>query len=582
MSAPTLEKPVTPTASSSPAPSRRPDGFRAFGWLVCAAVVLLIAYPLVILVADLAGLRDDESVVGDIVDVARSSDALATLRTTVLLVVPAGLVALLVAALLAWLNERTDARIGFLADVTPIIPMFIPPIASAIGWVFLAAPSAGLLNAWVVDAAGLVGLSIDAPFDVFTWKGLFLVYVLDLVPFAYLTMAAGFRNLDPAAEEAARMSGASPLETFRRITLPSLGPSIGGAFLIVMAIGFALFSSPVVIGTRAQIDVLSVEIVQAMTETFPADQARAFGHGLLLLVMVAVAWVLQRRLVRRAGHATVGGKGISSQPTRLGGWRWPARVAMVGYLLVACVLPIVALLIVSMQGFWSGDVDWGSLSLDHYRELLSNPITSEGLRNSVVIGVLCATIGMAAATVVARMVHGEHSRWAGVVEAATRIPAAVPILVLALAFIAAFAGPPFRLAGSTTLLVLAYVAIFFPHAAVNASSAYLQVGPQLREAGQVFGVSEGRAFARIQLPLMTPGVVSGWAFLFVLVAGDVTVASMLAGTGNPVAGFMILDLYTNGTYPPLAALAVTTTLMTTVVVSIALGFARWQRNRISR
>lgn len=306
------------------------------------------------------------------------------------------------------------------------------------------------------------------------------------------------------------------------------------------------------------------------------------GYGLLLLIMVALTWLLQRRLVSRAGHATMGGKGISSQPTQLGRWRWPARVVMLGYLVVACVLPIVALVIVSLQSFWSADIQWGELSLDSYRTLLDNPITSEGLRNSVVIGVVCATVGMALATVVARIVHGEHSRWSGVVEAVTRIPAAVPILVFSLAFIAAFVGEPFRLAGTTLLLVLAYVAIFFPHASVNASSAYLQVGVQLREAGQVFGVSEGRAFRRVLVPLMFPGIVSGWAFLFVLVAGDVTVASMLAGTGNPVAGFMILDLYTNGTYPPLAALAVTTTLMTTVVVSLALGVARWQRNRISR
>ncbi|WP_157571588.1 ABC transporter permease [Nocardioides alkalitolerans] len=579
MSAPTLERPAPAAPPPRGGGRRRPDGFRVLGWVVCAAVCLTILYPIGTILMDVLGLSDEPSIASDVWGEATSAEALGTLGGTVLLVVPAGIVALAIASLLAWINERTDARIGFLADITPVLPMFIPPVAGAIGWVFLAAPSAGLLNGAFEGFFGLFGAEVDGPFDIFTWKGLFFVYVLDLVPFAYITLAAGFRNLDPVAEEAARVSGAGPLETFRRVTMPSLGPSVGGALLIVMAIGFALFSTPVVIGTQARVDVLSIEIVEAMTRSFPADEARALGLGLLLLLMVTIAWLLQRRLVRSGGHATVGGQGLNSQPTRLGPFRHVARAFTVLYLLAATVLPIMALVIVSLERFWTADVPWGDLTLEHYRGLFDNDIVTDALRNSVLVGVACATIGMVLAAIVARMTHGETSRWSGVVEAVTRIPAAVPILVLTLAFISAFVGPPFGLGGTTVLLVLAYTAVFFPHAVVNATSAFVQVGPQLREAGAVFGVSEGRSFRKVLVPLMLPGLTSGWAFLFVLVAGDVTVASLLAGTGNPVAGFVILDLYNTGTYPPLAALAVVTTALTTVVVSIALGLARWQRSR---
>lgn len=582
MSIATVEQPPR-TSAPEPSPARRwPDPFRTFGWLVCAAVCLAILYPIATILMEVLGLRDQPAYAAEIWSEATSPEALGTLWDTVVLVVPAALVALLVASLLAWINERTDARIGFLADVTPILPMFIPPVAAAIGWVFLAAPSAGLLNGAIEGFFGLFGADVDGPLNIFTWKGLFVVYVLDLVPFAYLTLAAGFRNLDPAAEEAARISGAGPLETFRRVTMPSLGPSVGGALLIVVAMGFALFSTPVVIGTQAKVDVLSVQVVEAMTRSFPSDEAKALGHGLLLLLTVTVAWLLQRRLVRGSAHATVGGKGLHAQPARLGPFRPVARVAMVLYLLGATVLPVLALVVVSLENFWSADIPWGSLTLDHYRALFSNDIISDALRNSAVVGIAVATIGMALAAIVARITYGERSRWTGVVETVTRIPAAVPILILSLAFISAFVGPPLSLGGTTLLLVIAYTAIFFPHAVVNASSAFLQIGPQLREAGAVFGVSEGQSFVRVQLPLMLPGLTSGWAFLFVLVAGDVTVASLLAGTGNPVAGFVILDLYNTGTYPPLAALAVVTTVLTTVVVSVALGLARWQRTRTTK
>lgn len=578
----TAPAPVDRARPRRPESRRRVDTFRIFGWLICLVVSLLIVYPLVLVVADTFGLGAHDSMAGEVFGEATSSRGLKVLLTTVLMVVPAGLVALLIAALFAWINERTDARIGLLADITPLVPMFIPPIAAAIGWVLLAAPTAGLMNGWIEGFMGLFGIQVDGPLNIFTWQGLFLVYVLDLVPFAYITMAAGFRNLDPAAEEAARMAGAGPLETFRRIVVPSLGPSIGGALLITMSIGFGLFSTPVVIGTGARIDVLSVEVVKAMTNTFPAQEARALGYGLLLVLLVTVTWLIQRRIVRRAGFATMGGKGLKSNATQLGAWRWPARIVMVGYLVIACLLPIVALLIVSLQGFWSSSVQWSSLTLENYRNVFANPFISQSLANSVMIAAICATVAVVLAAVIARMIHGEPGRWTTAVEAITRIPAAVPILVFSLAFIAAFVGEPFGLAGTMLLLVMAYVVIFFPHAAVNVSSAYLQVGTQLREAGQVFGVSEWRAFLRIFVPLMFPGLVAAWAFFFVLVAGDVTIASILAGPGNPVAGFMILDLYRNGTYPQLGALSVVTTLLTTVVITLALVLARWQRNRISR
>jgi len=42
---------------------------------------------------------------------------------------------------------------------------------------------------------------------------------------------------------------------------------------------------------------------------------------------------------------------------------------------------------------------------------------------------------------------------------------------------------------------------------------------------------------------MVPGMIVGWALLFVLIAGEITASSMLAGTRNPVIGFVVLDLW---------------------------------------
>ena len=116
--------------------------------------------------------------------------------------------------------------------------------------------------------------------------------------------------------------------------------------------------------------------------------------------------------------------------------------------------------------------------------------------------------------------------------------------------------------------------LYTPQSTLTANAALVQVGTQLSEASLVSGAGAGRTFWHIMLPLMTPGLFAGWVMLFVLIAGDITASSMLAGSRNPVAGFVILDLWTNGAFPPLAAFAVIVTIAMTTVVLLSLFITR--------
>jgi iron(III) transport system permease protein len=94
------------------------------------------------------------------------------------------------------------------------------------------------------------------------------------------------------------------------------------------------------------------------------------------------------------------------------------------------------------------------------------------------------------------------------------------------------------------------------------------------EASAVCGASEGRTFLKVVLPLMLPGLIAGWALVFVLMSGEVTASSLLAGIGRPVVGFVILDVWEAGTFGNLAALAGTFAVLNIFVVLIALRLGR--------
>ncbi len=496
---------------------------------------------------------------------------------TLALVVASGLVALAIGSLLAWANERTDARMGPLTDSLPLLPFLLPPVAGAIGWVLLLSPRAGFLNVWLRDLGALIGIESgrSGPFDIFSWYGLVGVFAIYQIPFVFLMVSTGLRNIDSDLEEQARVCGANPLTTLRTVTLPAIRPSLGAAVLLMAWQGFAIFSLPAIIGGPAGIETVSVRMVHVLSFTYPPDTGVAVGLSAILMLFVGGTWYLQTRALRSSRFASVGGKGQHVVRRPLGRWRWPVRGGMILYVVVSSLLPIAALLLVCLNGFWTANVDWGNLGLTAMREsVFDNAGTRRALVNSLRLGVIGATIGMAVAALVAVVVTQSDSRIGRVVDAAIKMPASISNIVLAVGILLLFAAPPFGWSGTVVILLLGYLVLYLPQGSVAADTAAAQVSGELTEASSVAGAGRGRTFRRIQAPLMFPGLIAGWALLFARMAGDLTASAILSGTRNPVVGFRLLEEFTNGSYADVAALATVLVAITVVVIGVMLAWAR--------
>ena len=498
------------------------------------------------------------------------------LLNTVVLVVVGGGIALVIGSVLAWLNERTDARMGVLTDALPLIPFLMPVIAAAAGWVSLGSPRAGMLNAFIRVALDKIGITLETgPFDIFTWYGLIFVYALYLVPYPYLLVSAGLRNLDPSLEEQSRVCGAGLWRTLWRVTMPNVWPNVAGAALIVATIGFAMISAPIIIGTPAGIEVVSVRIVRLLGFSFPPQTAEAVGLSLFVLVALVILWRVQARLLKGGRFATVGGRSPRGRRIELGKWKWPARMLLFGYVFAALVLPVVGLMLVTLNGFWTPHIDWGNLDFDAFRVVLfDNKTTRDALYNSLWLGVGGATIGITISAIISVYAQRTRTRFSSFIDGVVKLPAAVSGLILSVGFILAFAGPPFRLSGTLVLLLMAFIATHMPNGSIAADAAAAQVGNDLLEASHVSGGSYFRTFRRISLPIMLPGLVAGWSLLFVRYAGDIQAAALLSGTGNPVVGYRILEIYEHGSFALMAALAMSLTLVTAFVIVVVFALTR--------
>jgi iron(III) transport system permease protein len=549
--------------------------FRAAALVLVGVLAALVVVPLLTV-----GIREFSGAEGSpFAEIWDSGRLLSVLGSTLLVVVGSTLLATAIGATFAWLNERTNSSLGRISDVVPIVPLLVPSLAGSIGWILLASAGPGFLNVfirWVASWFG-VDMGTEGPLDVFSWYGLVFLYVLYLVPHVYLTVAAALRNLDPALEEASRMSGAGPFRTLRKVTLPAILPSIFSGAMLALVFGLALFSVPILIATPARIDILSVEIVNLTISVYPAQTGQAVAFGIIMTLFIASILFAQARLIKGGRQAMIGGKASRSSRVDLGLWRWPAKVLMLGYLAVTSVLPLLALVVVSLEPFWTARIRPDKFTFASYRSLFSggSGILS-AFRNSILLGVVGATVAMLIAAVVVFACRRLGRSLSRSIQAVTKLPSAFSHVVIGVAFIAVFVGVPFQLQGTLLLLFLGYLVVYLPQATFSAESAMGQIGPPLVEASATCGGSDARTFRKVVLPLLRPGLTAGWVFVFILMAGDVTMSVMLASTSTPVVGFTMIDLYHSGTYPLLAAMGVIITVVSGAVVIPVLVLSRGQ------
>jgi iron(III) transport system permease protein len=534
--------------------------------LLSFIIILLVAYPIGRMILRIV-VVDGELRLLEMFAVFRAAWLPKVLMDTSIAVVSTTIGALAIGAVLAWLNERTDADLGFVGKILPVIPLFIPNVALAIGWVFLAAPRVGFINGFLAELP-LVGRDgLQWSVNIYSWAGLIWVYVLNAVPTSYLIVSAALRNVDPQLEEASRVSGAGLWRTFIRVSLPAIRPSLLAAGLLLVISTFAMFSIPTIIATTAGIDLMPVRMVRLLRNEFPPQMAYAISLSLIMLAIVGFVWWLHRRTSRAGRFAAVGGKAAGSAKVPLGAWRRPLQALMVLYLVFASLLPLLALIVVALQPFWTATIDPSRFTLSNFTQVLfENRLTINAFKNSLFLAITGATIAMAVTAIIAIYTNMKQHLFAEIADTVLKWPATIPNLVIALGFLVTFSGAPFYLSGTVLLLLIAMIIIYVPTGSIAASSAVAQVGKDLAEASHICGAGENRTVLRIIVPLAMPGFVAGWTLVYVHMMGDLSAAALLAGLNNPVIGFVVLETWETGSFSLLAAFASTMCLVISVVV----------------
>lgn len=477
--------------------------------------------------------------------------------------------AVAIATALCWLMERTDlpGRDWWRAMI--LMPMATPPLLLAIGWALVLAPRIGIVP---VALAPLVG-PIDRWLDIYSLPGAIFVQTLAYVPTSVLMLAPAIRALDPALEEAAIVAGAGRWQVVWRVGLPVLRPALLSVFTILLIVGVLAFDVPAVIAMPGHVDLMSLEVFRLMTppSSFP-DYGGASAMNAVLFVILAAGLLFYRRTIRHAERfATVGGKGYSPAPARLGRWRGAAAAFVLLYLTLAVLLPFVALLWASVIPYFAGF----SLSMLHrasfaaYANLLASPRLRQAIVNSALIALVTALSLVVLSLLSAYIVLRSKLRGAWIIDLLSTIPLGIPPLMIGLALvIVAFSARFLALYGTIWVIALGHVIVFLPVAARMMQSGLVQISAELEEAATIAGATMVQILARIVVPLLSSTMAALTIWILVHSVREFSIAVMLQSGRNSVLSTVLYGYWDTGNPERAAALAVL--LMTALLALVAI------------
>jgi multiple sugar transport system permease protein len=178
-----------------------------------------------------------------------------------------------------------------------LTPMFVTPIAVGLMFRFLLNQQLGVIP----TVLGKLGVS----YDFFgSGKALFSIVLIDVwqwTPFMVLLLLAGLESLPRQPFEAARVDGASPFYTFRRLTVPMMSSVLVVAVLIRSLDAMKVFEYVYAItrgGPGTDTQTAQYFIYQTGITFFRLGLASAMAYILLAIVMVVI--VVLFRSVERA------------------------------------------------------------------------------------------------------------------------------------------------------------------------------------------------------------------------------------------------------------------------------------------
>jgi ABC-type spermidine/putrescine transport system permease subunit I len=446
-----------------------------------------------------------------------------------------------------------------------VIPFWTSSLIRNYAWIALLGER-GAIN-WFLGSVGLVGKPLHI---LYTPGAVVLAAVYLFFPFAVLAIYSSLEKLGTDIEEAALDLGATPAQSFRRVTLPLSLAGLQAAVIFVFVPSLGLFLTPQLLGgaRSTMLGNLQVTIFQGLD----FGLGSAVSVPVLVLVFVVLA-VLGRSLdLERLYGGGTGQLAVrAASRRRLGGTILGVYSGLAYVFLFA---PMIVLALLSFDRASAGSFPIPGLSLRWYRELAHDPFMLTALRNSVTIAVISAVLSVLLAAPAAYAVVRQRIPGRQVLRQLMIVPMVIPPLLLGLGILELFSS--LGVSPSVSTIVAGHVTYVVPYVFTVVAAQQYGFDRRLEEAAADLGAAPWLVVRRVLLPLMLPGIVAGVAFAFTLSLDEFIITFLLAGSTQTLPLYIYTQLRTevSPTVNAIGTLIVGAAMASILAVQLVQGLSR--------
>lgn len=469
--------------------------------------------------------------------------------------------ALLIGVPLAYINTLYEIRGRSVVQILVILSSMSAPFVGAYAWILLLGRS-GLITKAIYN-----WFNIQIP-SIYGFSGVVLVLSLQLYPLVFLIVSGALRNLDNSLLEASQNMGCSGVRRFFRVILPLTMTSILASSLLVFMRAMADFGTPLLIGEGYR--TFPVEIYKQYVGETSQNHSFAAAIGVIAIAITALVFLVQK----------LGANLFSYKMTALRSIERRRAKPLVSFFLhlytyavvTLSMLPQAYLVYLSFRrtnafgnftaGYWFGN----------YERAWRMVRTS--LPNTLIMGGAAIAAVVVLSVLIAYLVVRRRNAVNNLIDTMSMLPYVIPGSVVGIALVISFSSGPLVLTGTMLIMIVAMCIRRIPYT-IRSSVAILQQIPLATEEAAIsLGASKFETFAKITLPMMANGVISGAILSWVTILTELSASIMLYSARTQTLTLSTYVFISRGTDGPATAVATILILFTTLSLALFMKFSK--------
>ncbi len=449
--------------------------------------------------------------------------------TVVINTLTVGFVATLITVVTSYLLARAVYRSAIrgkeLFSVIFTLPMLVPSISLGMGLIMLFGNN-GIVTKLLGFDGGIYGM----------W-GIVLGSVLYSLPVAYLMFADVMKYEDASPYEAAAVLGVSKLRQFFVITLPYLKKPLISIVFAIFTLIVTDYGVPMAVGGNY----MTIPRVMYDEVAGQMEYGKGAVWGAMLLVPALIAFLFDL-FNKDGGNSTFVTKKF--EETKTIGTKVFSYIICT-FAAIFSLSPVGSFIFLAFTKGYPNNI---TFTVNNITSVFED--TSEFLVNSVVMALIVALFGSAVAFLTAYLSARMKSGTSKFLHLSSITSAAIPGLVLGLAYAMTFSGT--GIYNTMLILVMVNTVHFISSPYLMMYNSFSKINGNLESVGDTLGISRVRMLKDVFLPQSVTTLMEMFVYFFVNCMMTISAVSFLASSQTKPISLMI-NQYQTLSKPELAA-----------------------------